>query len=103
VATVIPTITPTPTQSPCVTTVSFEVDFGGTVRYFNCEGIEVIETFGIGPQVINDCVQNDSLSGVIASISSVFYGDIPCSPPTATPTATPTPLPPTATPTPTPT
>ena len=103
VATVIPTITPAPTQSSCVTVVSFDVDFGGTVRYFNCAGSEVTETFDIGPQVINDCIQNDSLSGVIASISSVFYGDIPCNPPTATPTATPTPLPPTATPTPTPT
>jgi hypothetical protein len=103
VATVIPTITPTPTESPCVTSVSFDVDFGGTVRYFNCEGTEVIETFGIGPQVINDCIQNNSLSGVIASISSVFYGEISCAPtPTPTPlppTNTPTPLPPTETPT----
>mgnify|MGYP000026339785 CR=1 FL=1 len=103
VATVIPTITPTPTESPCVTSVSFEVDFGGTVRYFNCEGSEVTETFGIGPQVINDCIQNNSLSGVIASISSVFYGEISCAPtPTPTPlppTNTPTPLPPTETPT----
>ena len=103
VATVIPTITPTPTESPCVTSVSFEVDFGGTVRYFNCEGSEVTETFGIGPQVINDCIQNNSLSGVIASISSVFYGETSCLPSTATPTPTSTPLPPTATPTPTPT
>ena len=99
VATVIPTITPTPTESPCVTSVSFEVDFGGTVRYFNCEGSEVTETFGIGPQVINDCIQNNSLSGVIASISSVFYGETSCLPSTATPTPTPTGLPPTATPT----
>ena len=96
VATVIPTITPTPTESPCVTSVSFEVDFGGTVRYFNCEGSEVTETFGIGPQVINDCIQNNSLSGVIASISSVFYGETSCLPSTATP------LPPTPTPTSTP-
>jgi hypothetical protein len=102
VATVIPTITPTPTESPCVTSVSFEVDFGGTVRYFNCEGSEVTETFGIGPQVINDCIQNNSLSGVIASISSVFYGETSCLPSTATPTPTSTPLPPTATPTPLP-
>ena len=99
VATVVPTITPTPTESPCVTSVSFEVDFGGTVRYFNCEGSEVTETFGIGPQVINDCLQNNSLSGVIASISSVFYGETSCLPSTATPTPTPTGLPPTATPT----
>ena len=98
VATVIPTITPTPTESPCVTSVSFEVDFGGTVRYFNCEGSEVTETFGIGPQVINDCLQNNSLSGVIASISSVFYGETSCLlstatplPPTPTPTSTPVP------------
>lgn len=92
------TPTPTPTTPPaCVTSVSFEVDSAGDVRYVDCCGTTIYVTFGIGPQVINDCLEYGSLFAVGASISFVSYGIESCvCPPTPTPT-------PTGTPTPTPT
>ena len=104
----IPTPTPTPTNTPtplpatatplpCVTSVSFEVDTAGIVRYIDCCGNTLYPEFGIGPQVINDCIQNGSLFQNGASIRDISYGSTPCTCP-----ATPTPLPATVTPTPTP-
>jgi hypothetical protein len=100
-----PTVTPTATPIPeCVTSVSFEVDSAGEVRYVTCCGITTYITFGIGPQVINDCLQYNSLFATSASISFVSYGTTGCGciTPTPTPTATVTPTP-TSTPSPTPT
>ena len=87
-----PTNTPTGTPSPaCVTSVQFDVDSAGDVRYEDCCGTTIYLTFGIGPQVINDCILYGSLFAVGASISSVSYGATPCvCPPTPTPTPTPT-------------
>jgi hypothetical protein len=102
-----PTVTPTVTPLPdCVTSVSFEVDTAGEVRYVTCCGVTVYENFGIGPQVINECLQYNSLFQTSASISFVTYGSTVCTcvTPTPTPTATITPTPtPTRTSTPTPT
>ena len=94
------TATPLPataTPLPCVTSVSFEVDTAGIVRYIDCCGNTLYPEFGIGPQVINDCIQNGSLFQNGASIRDISYGSTPCTCP-----ATPTPLPATVTPTPTP-
>jgi hypothetical protein len=90
-----PTPTTTPTPLPCVTSVSFEVDVAGDVTYTTCCGNPQILSFGIGPQVINDCLQNGSLIGGGAIISFITYGSTGCScvssTPTPTPTETPTP------------
>ena len=88
------TATPTPTATPvpCVNSVSFDVDSAGEVRYVTCEGVTVYETYGIGPQVINDCIENNSLYALGATISFVTYGSA-CT----VPTPTPTPLPPVVT------
>lgn len=91
-----PTPTPTATSSPCANGVSFEVDSAGQVRYVTCAGITEYVTFGIGPQTISGCIENNSLYALGATISQVSYGS-PCVAPTATPTATPTPLPPVVT------
>jgi hypothetical protein len=100
-ATGTPTPTPTATVSNCVVSVQFEVDTAGEVRYVDCCGITKYETFGIGPQVINECIQNNSLFVTSASISFVNYSVSSCSCITPTPTLTATPTPtPTATPTP---
>jgi hypothetical protein len=101
-ATNTPTPTPTPTPGPsCVTSVSFDVDSAGTVTYYNCCGSPITNFFGIGPQVINDCITNNSVFGSGAVISSITYGGTSCScvtpTPTATPTNTPTPTPSTST------
>jgi len=89
---IVPTPTPTPTDTPvsCVDSVSFDVDSAGEIRYVTCEGVTVYETYGIGPQVINDCIENNSLFALSATISFVSYGS-PCVVPT------PTPIPPTPT------
>jgi hypothetical protein len=103
-----PTVTPTPTATPippdCVTQVTFDVDSGGTVGYINCCGTPVSGFYGIGPQVINDCVDVGTVTGIGATISSITYGNTSCScvTPTPTPTATGTPITPTPTPTATP-
>jgi hypothetical protein len=100
-----PTPTPTSTEVPpaCVTQVTFEVDQAGTVGYINCCGTPVNNFYGIGPQVINDCVSYGTVSGTGALISFITYGNTSCEciPPTATPTPTATEVPPTPTPTPT--
>ena len=86
-----PTVTPTPT-SACVTSVSFEVETGGEVRYVTCCGTTEYYNVGIGPQVINDCIQINSLYVTSGSIRDVVYGQTSCScniTPTPTPTATP--------------
>ena len=93
-----PTPTPTPTSN-CVTSVQFEVDLGGQVRYVDCCGNTEYANVGAGPEVINDCIQNGSLYSVGASIRDISYGSTPCScvsTPTSTPTSTP--IPPTSTP-----
>jgi hypothetical protein len=59
--------------------------------------------YGIGPQVINDCVSYGTVTGTGALISFITYGNTSCSCITPTPTPTATALPPTDTPTPTPT
>jgi len=89
---IVPTPTPTPTDTPvsCVDSVSFDVDSAGEIRYVTCEGVTVYETYGIGPQVINDCIENNSLFALSATISFVSYGS-PCVVPTPVPTPTPTP------------
>jgi hypothetical protein len=93
------TPTPTPTAGPsCVTSVSFDVDTAGTVTYYNCCGDPITNFYGIGPQVINACITNNSVFGSGAVISNITYGSTSCSCVTPTPTATPT-----STPTPTPT
>jgi hypothetical protein len=92
--------TTTTTTSACVTSVSFEVDSAGDVRYVDCCGNTIYLTFGIGPQVINDCLQNGSLFGVGATISFVTYGGTSCNCVTTTtvpPTTTTTTVPPTTT------
>lgn len=93
-----PTPTPTSTPVPCVDYVTFEVVSAGEVRYVTCEGITEYVTYGIGPQAIYDCIENNSLFALDATISSVSYGS-PCTEPTLTPTPTPTatPLPPVVT------
>ena len=83
------TETPTPTPLPCVTSVQFEVDTAGIVRYIDCCGNTLYPEFGIGPQVINDCIQNGSLFQVGASIRDISYGSTPCS---CVITPTPTPI-----------
>jgi len=94
-----PTVTPTATPVPeCVISVGFEVDSPGDVRYVTCCGITKYETFGIGPQIIIDCLQYNSLFATSATISSINYSVSSCTCITPTPTATATP-----TPTPTPT
>jgi hypothetical protein len=94
-----PTVTPTATPIPeCVISVGFEVDGAGDVRYVDCCGTTVYETFGIGPQIIIDCLQYNSLFATSATISSINYSVSSCTCITPTPTATATP-----TPTPTPT
>ena len=97
-----PTVTPTPTPGPtCVTSVSFDVDSAGTVTYYNCCGSPITNFYGIGPQVINDCITNGSVFGSGAVISNITYNSTSCScvTPTPTPTATSTPTPtPTSTP-----
>jgi hypothetical protein len=94
-----PTVTPTATPIPeCVISVGFEVDGAGDVRYVTCCGTTVYETFGIGPQIIIDCLQYNSLFATSATISSINYSVSSCTCITPTPTATATP-----TPTPTPT
>jgi hypothetical protein len=77
--------------------VQFEVVTGGDVRYVDCCGNTLYETFGIGPQVINDCIEYNSLFQVGASITNISYGVTSCSCPPPTPTPTPTPLPPVVT------
>lgn len=93
--TITPTLTITPTQTiptaNCVTSVQFEVDSAGDVRYVTCCGVTEYVTFGIGPQVINDCLQIGSLFAVGASISSIDYGATSCTCVTPTPTPTVTP------------
>ena len=114
-ATSTPTVTPTPTATPvftptptptatsippdCVTQVTFDVDSAGTVGYINCCGTPVSGFYSIGPQVINDCVDIGTVTGIGATISSITYGNTSCSciTPTPTPTSTATPTP-TATP-----
>jgi hypothetical protein len=114
-----PTVTPTTTPIPeCVISVGFEVDGAGEVRYVTCCGITTYVSFGIGPQVILDCLQYGSLFATSATISFINYSvsSCTCITPTPTLTATPTPTPtptsppeptvtstPTATPTVTPT
>jgi len=82
--------TTTTTTQACVTSVSFEVDSAGDVRYVDCCGNTIYLTFGIGPQVINDCLQNGSLFGVGATISFITYGSTGCNCVTTTTTLTPT-------------
>lgn len=86
------TIAPTTTTTfpPCVTSVSFEVDSAGDVRYVDCCGNTIYITFGIGPQVINDCLQYGSLFAVGASISFITYSSTACSCPPTTTTLAPT-------------
>lgn len=90
------TPTPTPTAGPsCVTQVSFDVDSAGTVTYYDCCGDPITNFFGIGPQVINACITNNSVFGSGAVISNITYNSTSCScvTPTPTPTSTPTPTP----------
>ena len=86
--TLTPTVTPTPTSN-CVTSVQFEVDLGGQVRYVDCCGNTEYANVGAGPEVINGCIQNGSLSQVSASIRDISYGSTPCS---CVITPTPTPI-----------
>ena len=91
-STITPTMTITPTSPACVTSVQFEVDSAGDVRYVDCCGNTIYLTFGIGPQVINDCLQYGSLFAVGATISNVSYSVTSCvCPPPSTPTPTPLP------------
>ncbi len=80
--------TTTTTTLSCVTSVSFDVDSAGDVRYVDCCGNTIYLTLGIGPQVINDCLQNGSLFGVGATISSISYSGTGCSCVTTTTTTT---------------
>ena len=73
-----PTATPTPTPA-CVTSVSFEVDTAGEVRYVTCCDSTEYVNVGIGPQVISDCVQINSLFSTSASIRDVVYSQTSCS------------------------
>ena len=90
-----PTSTQTPTPTPtitsdCVTSVQFEVDTGGDVRYVDCCGNTEYVNVGAGPEVINGCIQNGSLFQVGASIRDISYGGSPCS---CIPAPTPSPSP----------
>ena len=96
-----PTVTPTATPTPnCVTSVSFEVESAGQVRYVDCCGNTEYVNVGIGPEVFSGCIQYNSLFSTSASITSISYSATVCDcvPPTPTPTPTST-----STPTPTPT
>ena len=86
--------TTTTTTQACVTSVSFEVDSAGNVSYVDCCGNTITSFFGIGPQVINDCLQNGSLVGAGATISFITYGSTGC---TCVTTSTTTTLAPTTT------
>jgi hypothetical protein len=91
-----PSPTPTPTPSPtpppeCVTSVTFDVDEAGDVSYIDCCGTTVTSFYGIGPQVINECMQINTVSGTGALISFITYSSSSCScvpPPTPSPTPT---------------
>jgi hypothetical protein len=83
------TTTSTTTTPPsCVTSVTFDVDVAGTVTYISCCGAPITNFFGIGPQVINACMQNGSVFGSGATISFINYGSTPCSCVTTTSTTT---------------
>jgi len=82
------TSTTTTTALACVTSVTFDVDIAGSVSYTDCCGVVNNISFGIGPQVINDCLQNGSLVGTTASISSVTYNSTGCSCTSTTTTTT---------------
>ena len=84
------TTTTTTTLPACVTSVSFEVDIAGSVSYTDCCGIVNTLSFGVGTQVINDCMQNGSLLAGTATISFVTYNSTSCSCTTTTTTAAPT-------------
>jgi hypothetical protein len=89
-------LTPTPTTTAppsCVISVGFDVDSAGEVRYIDCCGITKYVTFGVGPQVINDCLQYGSLFATSATISFINYSVTSCNCPTPTPTPTFTPTP----------
>jgi hypothetical protein len=70
----------------CVQSVSFEVDSAGTVTYINCCGDPITNFFSIGPQVINVCMQDGSLFGSGATISSIVYSASTCNCTTTTTT-----------------
>ena len=72
----------------CVQSVSFEVDSAGTVTYINCCGDPITNFFSIGPQVINACMQDGSLFGSGATISSIVYSASTCDCTTTTSTST---------------
>jgi hypothetical protein len=61
----------------------------------DCCGTTIYVSFGIGPQVINDCLQYNSLFATSATISFINYSvsSCTCITPTPTLTATPTPTP----------
>jgi hypothetical protein len=80
--------TTTTTLPPCVTSVGFEVEVAGEVQYTTCCGTQITEFFGIGPQVINDCLQTNSLFSLDASITDVVYGSTSCTCVTTTSTST---------------
>jgi hypothetical protein len=80
--------TTTTTLAPCVTSVGFEVEVAGEVQYTTCCGTQITEFFGIGPQVINDCLQTNSLFSLDASITDVVYGSTSCTCVTTTSTST---------------
>ena len=72
----------------CVQSVSFEVDSAGTVTYTDCCGDPITNFFSIGPQVINACMQDGSLFGSGATISSIVYSASTCNCTTTTTTST---------------
>jgi len=80
--------TTTTTYPPCVTSVLFEVDTAGDVRYVDCCGNTIYLTFSIGPQAITDCMEYGSLFAVGASISSIIYNTTACTCVTTTTTTT---------------
>jgi hypothetical protein len=73
-----PTTTTTTTLAPCVTTVSFDVVSQGEVTYLTCCGALQYQFFYTGPQTINVCMQNASLTAAGAVISNVVYGTTSC-------------------------
>lgn len=97
------TTTSTSTNLSCQDSVTFDVDIAGSVSYLDCCGNQVVTFYGIGPQVIIDCITSNTLAGYYnpptdfpATISNVGYSGVSCVCATTTTTSTTTAAPLTA-------
>jgi hypothetical protein len=78
------TTTTTTNLLSCQDYVTFDVDAAGAINYTDCCGNVVITSYGIGPQVINDCITTNSLGGYYnpplfpATLSNIAYSGVSC-------------------------